>query len=97
MNSIHYVKWEGKKGQAGLQGNACSKLDIEGFRRRRSLMPPRGAGWPKAQGIESLGMAFGVGKVLLSPIPAEMGKTLRLAASWKALGFGVPLYYFLAK
>ena len=32
MNSIQYVKWEGKKGQAGLQGNAWSKLDVEGLR-----------------------------------------------------------------
>lgn len=95
MNSIHYVKWEGKKGQAGLQGNACSKWDVGGLRRWRSLMSPRGAAWPKARVIESLGMAFGVGKVLLSPVRAEMGKTLRLAVSWKALGFEVPLCYFL--
>lgn len=62
MNSIHYVKWEGKKGQAGLQGNACSKRDVEGLRRWRSLMSPRGAAWPKARVIESLGMAFGLAR-----------------------------------
>ena len=97
MNSIHYVKWEGEKGQAGFQRNVCSRLDVEGLRRRRSSMLPRGAAWPKAQSIESLGKAFGVGKGRLSPVPAEIGQTLRLAASWEALGFGVPLCYFLAE
>lgn len=97
MNSIHYVKQEGKKGQTGLQGNACSKLNTEGLRRRRRWVPPRGAAWPKAQVTELLGVAFGGGKGLLSPTFAEMGKTFRLTASQKGLDFGVTLCCFLAE
>lgn len=40
---------EGKKGQAGLQGNACSKLNTAGLR-RRSWVPLRGSSLAKGPG-----------------------------------------------